>query len=45
LVEAWDLVVIARPGAADLGLVDVEKQFDGLASYLNRRKRTAGDDR
>lgn len=42
LDDPWDLVVIARQGAPDLGLADVEEQFDALIRYLNRRSRKAG---
>ena len=41
LDDPWDLVVIARSGAPDLGLADVEGQFDALIQYLNRRSRKA----
>ena len=42
LESAWDLVVIARPGAPDLVLGDVANQFDGLQVYLNRRAGQGG---
>ena len=41
LDDPWDLVVIARSGAPDLGSADVEGQFDALIQYLNRRSRKA----
>ena len=39
----WDLVVIARPGAATLGLRDVEEEFGQLIRWLNRRPPHEGE--
>ena len=35
----WDLVVIARNGAGELGLHDVEEELSELVAWLNRRGR------
>jgi len=39
LQDPWDLVIIARRGAADLKLQDVEKELGQLRDWLNRRSR------
>jgi len=37
LAGSWDLVVIARPGAADLHLSEVQGQLDQLIDWLSRK--------
>ncbi len=37
--DSWDLVIIARPGAATLKLQDVERELGQLRDWLNRRPR------
>ena len=36
---SWDLVIIARRGAQDLVLCQVEEQLNELFAYLNRRSK------
>ena len=40
LLESWDLVIIARRGAADLKLQAVDKELGQLRDWLNRRSKT-----
>lgn len=44
LSAPWDLVVIARPGAAELGLAEVEDELSQLVRWLNRRPLRDGED-
>lgn len=37
ITGSWDLVVIARPGAAELPLGEVEAQLDELAGWLEKK--------
>ncbi len=37
LLQNWDLVIIARPGAATLKLQDVDRELGQLRDWLNRR--------
>jgi len=37
LKTPWDLVVIARPGASELGFADMVDQLSPLVSWLNRK--------
>lgn len=34
----WDLVIVAQPGAAELGLADVERELSEFVAWINRRR-------
>lgn len=40
LLANWDLVIIARPGAATLKLQDVDRELGQLRDWLNRRSKS-----
>jgi len=41
LRRPWDLVVIARPGAADLEFSNVVDQLTPLVAWLNRKSEAS----